>query len=294
MAKTASGGQGPYDEPGNAESAPANLKSLEETGSKPKKQAIGQKSLAETEESANSLYKSSGAASEPGVHDATVGGGYNKHSNPSGTRAWLFNNRRKLIAGGSVTAILATLAITLFLFVLPLKIMHIVNNLQDRFFATSQSAVDKQVSSLEAHYLKTYVFKGLGGSTCRAGQTIDKNCHPLEVTGNSYVTKLYKTWRANRLEYKMAQDYGLEFKKVGNNIFMKVAGMGGNGVALDETKPLSQLLMGKFSIREFGTALRLEGSRKRNGASGDVSSSVSKPIILMIGRAAKKTRPRPI
>src|SRR4051812_5992403 len=119
MAKTASGGQGPYDEPGNAESAPANLKSLEETGSKPKKQVIGQKSLAETEESANSLYKSSGAASEQEVHNATVGGGYNKRSKPSGTRAWLFKNRRKLIAGGSVTAILASLAITLFLFVLP-------------------------------------------------------------------------------------------------------------------------------------------------------------------------------
>jgi hypothetical protein len=235
MAGPAKSGGGPYDEPGNAESPAPNLKSSEEAGT-PKKRAEGsdydKQNLAKTEENGGSFYTSSRQSKPTLEVTERPAGGYRKHAKPSGAKTWLDKNRRKLIGGGSVVTILVALAIALFIFVLPLKIMHIVNNLQQHFFASSQSAVDKETNVLMTSYLKKYVFPGL--RTCRAGQATTKNCVPKEVQGNTYVSKLYKSWRNDRLEKQLADNYGLEFERRGNSIFMKSVGLPEGSIKLDD------------------------------------------------------------
>ncbi|MEK7561355.1 MAG: hypothetical protein AAB541_00635, partial [Patescibacteria group bacterium] len=154
-------------------------------------------------------------------------------------------NRGKLILGGAAASFL-TILIVGFLILIPFKILHIVNNLQSRFFATSENAVQKETDVLFSNYLRNYVMPGL--TTCK-GSTIDKNCTPKDITGNSIVARLYGGWKTARLENKLAEKYGLEFKKVGTNFYLKMPGMTGNGAVIDDFVHPAQGQL--FSLDEY-------------------------------------------
>ncbi len=155
------------------------------------------------------------------------------------------NNRGKLILGGAAAGFLSLLIVG-FLVLIPFKILHIVNNLQNRFFATSENAVQKETDVLFSDYLRKYVMPGL--TTCR-GSTIDRNCTPKDITGNSIVARLYGGWKTARLENTIAEKYGLEFKKVGAHFYMKTPGMTGDGANIDSfVHPDQQQL---FSLDDY-------------------------------------------
>lgn len=140
-------------------------------------------------------------------------------------------NRGKVIIGGAAAGFI-TLLIIGFFALLPFKILHIVNNLQNRFFATSENAVQKETDALFSSYIKKYVLPGL--NTCK-GSTIDKSCTPKEaIQGNSMVSKLYQGWRTARFENTIAEKYGLEFKKANGGFYMKMPGMTGDGASLGD------------------------------------------------------------
>lgn len=141
-------------------------------------------------------------------------------------------NRGKLVLGGA-TASFLTLLIVGFFALLPFKILHIVNNLQSRFFASSENAVQNETDVLFSDYLRRHVMPGL--NTCR-GSTIDMKCTPKDIAGNSIVSKLYGGWKTGRLENKLAEKYGLEFKSVNGNFYIKTRGMTGDGVSLGDEK----------------------------------------------------------
>lgn len=141
-------------------------------------------------------------------------------------------NRGKIIIGGAAAGFV-TLLIVGFFILLPFKILHIVNNLQNRFFATSENAVQRETDVLFSDYVRKHVLPGL--NTCK-GSTIDKSCTPKAIQGDSMISNLYKGWRTAGLENKMAGKYGLEFKKVGTNFYIKTPELAGDGVSLgDET-----------------------------------------------------------
>jgi hypothetical protein len=144
----------------------------------------------------------------------------------------LLNGRRnKFIAGGLVTATIAGVSIAIFLALVPLKILHIVNNLQSHFYASSQNAIQKESNQLLSRYVKRNLFSQKCGRA-----VIDKNCTPLSSAIDNPIERLYKGWRDARLEDKLAQKYGLEFSynKSSGHYSMKAPGLGANGVEIDD------------------------------------------------------------
>ncbi|HTB48526.1 MAG TPA: hypothetical protein VK712_00400, partial [Verrucomicrobiae bacterium] len=90
-------------------------------------------------------------------------------------------------------------------------IEHIVDNLQSRFFATSENAVGNETENMLSTYVKSYVLPAL--TKCH-GTSIDKSCNPVFGTSSNPVTALYTGWSNARLENKLASDYGIEFRAV--------------------------------------------------------------------------------
>src|SRR5437868_4900165 len=76
-----------------------------------------------------------------------VGKGYTKDSKSSGSNLGAKLKKRKGVIGGILGAGASGL-ILLTIISAPLKLEHIVNNLQERFFGTSESAVSKQTDNL--------------------------------------------------------------------------------------------------------------------------------------------------
>ncbi len=173
-------------------------------------------------------------------YEGQVGRGYISDANqakiaqikPSvrGVLSFAGKNRGKLIIGGVAASLVALLIIGFFA-LLPFKILHIVNNLQSRFFATSENAVQKETDVLFSNYIRKYVLPGL--NTCK-GSTVDKGCTPRAIQGTSLVSNLYRGWSTARLENKLADKYGLEFKKAGNSYFIKTPDFTGNGIDLKD------------------------------------------------------------
>jgi hypothetical protein len=135
------------------------------------------------------------------------------------------NKHKKLmlIGTGLSTGVIG-LIVAVFFVLIPLKIEHIVTNLQNRFFSSSENAVDKQSENLLSDYVKKYVMPAL---TRCSGSSIDKNCNPAFGKTSNPVDALYKGWSQARLENKLAENYGIEFRynKYNRRYYMKVPGI---------------------------------------------------------------------
>lgn len=151
-----------------------------------------------------------------------IGKGYTGGGSPGFSLRGLTRTRkRKLLIGVSLAAAIAAISITIFLVLLPLKVLHIMTNLQERFFATSDSASEKATDKLLHTYITKKVFPAL--TTCRS--TINKDCRVLIPAGGNPVTALYRGWSQAKLENKLATQYGIEFEwERGNKYFIKTRG----------------------------------------------------------------------
>ncbi|HVV25562.1 MAG TPA: hypothetical protein VHC21_00830 [Candidatus Saccharimonadales bacterium] len=147
-------------------------------------------------------------------------------------------DRKKVALAGGATAGVATIVVAGFLMLVPLKIEHIVTNLQDHFMGTSNSAVEEETQTLFKGYMKKVL---PAYKSC--GTTRSKNCTPKDF-GDGPIGSLYRTWSNARLENKLADDYGLEFqyKNIGgrNTWVMKTSSnsaginIGEDGSGLDQ------------------------------------------------------------
>lgn len=138
------------------------------------------------------------------------------------------NKKKVLFFGGGAAGIAASIA-ALFLMLIPLKIEHIVTNLEHRFSASTEQAVGNETENMLSNYIKRYVLPGL---TKCSGTTIDKNCNALFNSNgsNNPVDTLFQGWKDARLENKLAVNYGIEFKAVKHGsvtkYYMKGPGVG--------------------------------------------------------------------
>lgn len=143
-----------------------------------------------------------------------IGDGYNP-KDTSGSKLSSIRNiviglpgrHRGWFIGGGIAAAVAALLVSAFLALLPLKIIHIVENLQGRFFATSESSISKATDKMLSGYIKKYVRPSL---TKCSGSTIDKQCNTIVGNGNNPVKNLYHAWSHARLENTLANKYGFE------------------------------------------------------------------------------------
>lgn len=146
----------------------------------------------------------------------------------------LLKRRRKAIAlGGGATGGVVAIGILLATLLIPLKIEHMVTNLQDKFFASSEQASGDAIEKMTYRYFKKNVLPAY--KNC--GSTISKDCK-VKITGSSSnpVTQLYKSWSDVKLEHTFATKYNIEFQfnKRSNSWFLKGPGAGENGINIGE------------------------------------------------------------
>lgn len=170
-----------------------------------------------------------GAESTARTKAGQVGSGFNPNDSASKAAAFrkaVLQNRRKLLIGGGGAAGLAGIALAIFFLLIPLKIEHIVTNLQSRFYSSSENAVGNETQTLLERYMTSKVLPSY--KSC--GTTVSKNCTPSQF-GDGPVENLYRTWSNARLENKLADKYGIEFKydKASKNWFLKAPGTSPNG-----------------------------------------------------------------
>ncbi len=159
------------------------------------------------------------------------GGGVNRVLKIAG------KHKRGVGMGIGVGGGIACIIIFTFLALIPLKIEHIVKNLENRFFSSSQNAVDHETQRMFTRYMVNHVLPGYRG---KCGTTIDKGCSATNLNGNNPVSRLYRTWSNAKLENKLAENYGIEFKydTQSKNWYLKAPGTnpGGDNIGHDGEK----------------------------------------------------------
>ncbi|HEX5395329.1 MAG TPA: hypothetical protein VFW52_03210 [Candidatus Saccharimonadales bacterium] len=147
-------------------------------------------------------------------HENTVGEGYKagagEHHSTLRT-ALLKTRKRKAALGAGIVAVLIAAAVAVFISLIPLKILHIMNNLQSKFYASAENAMDKETDRLFSNYIKGKIKYWKQGN-CRGNGWIDAACNPYSAR-NSLVKKLYYGWSDGKLEDKLKNDYGMQFAR---------------------------------------------------------------------------------
>lgn len=124
------------------------------------------------------------------------------------------------LIGGGIAGIIIS-SVFAFTALLPLKILNVANNLQDRFFSSSNTMFDRYSDRVFGNYIKKHVLSGMGKEGCKSTLTTNASCLSV-VQGESKLSRLYRSWSENNLETKLAKDYGLVFEKTGTNGSVKM------------------------------------------------------------------------
>ena len=119
------------------------------------------------------------------------------------------NNKKNVAIGGGATGGIVAIIIAIFMLLIPLKIENMVQNLGSHFFSSGQQALQGETDKLLRNYIIQQVIPGYKG---HCGNTIDKNCTAKANTKGGPVSKLFNTWKDNKLENKLATKYGVEFR----------------------------------------------------------------------------------
>ena len=120
----------------------------------------------------------------------------------------LMQNRRKAAAGGGIVGLIIGGFFLVFMALIPLKIENIVQNLQKRFFASSESAIQSETQTL----FETYMVKKVMPGYKRCGIVVTSSCKASGITaGTNPVSSLYRSWSDSKLETKLSSRYGIEF-----------------------------------------------------------------------------------
>jgi hypothetical protein len=158
-------------------------------------------------------------------HQDRVGRGYRKtKKKPGFIRQQLGKQNRIFLIGGGSSLIIILAIVALFFFLAPLKILHIVSNLQSRFYASSENALQKETNVLFSDYIKRTLRNCPG--------KVDRNCNPIQ--DGTLVSQLFKGWRHAKLEDKIAAKYHIEFEYFpkSGRYYMKAPGLSGAGLDL--------------------------------------------------------------
>lgn len=222
----------PLEDAYNAESAkdsdlPAGHPSRSDTGA-----AVSNKELAAAETSGRGGGKStSGDAAESNQ----LGGFYsNKDSGKGrGRLGKFFGSKKGKWIGVGVGGGVAGITISGF-FLLPLKTLHIADNLQETFFSSSEEAAEDMTNRLVSSYIIQKVMPGMSG-TCPSTSR-SKSCAVVNQN-DTVVSQLYAAWRDNNLEGKMAEKHGIEFRREGNKFYMYKNGQTIFSEIFDERNP---------------------------------------------------------
>lgn len=163
-------------------------------------------------------------------------------------------NKRKALLGGGVGGGIAAIVVSVFLMLIPLKIEHMVQNLQDRFFSTSEGAMSDATDNILKHYIVDYVLPDY--KNCRPATTRNKDCALNAIGGGGVnpVTNVYRSFRQAKLENKLAED-GIEFSRDSSGQWrLKAPGLSRSGEVIGRNgEKFGQVFNDRASMR---TAVR--------------------------------------
>lgn len=120
--------------------------------------------------------------------------------------------KKKIAVAGAAAGGSVVVGIIVFLALLPLKIQHIITNLENHFSAASNQAIDTEMQNFYSEYVKKNVLPYINRNGCRT--TVNANC-VYGTEGKGAVGKLYAAWTQGRLEQKMATNYGIVISRSG-------------------------------------------------------------------------------
>lgn len=200
-----------------------NLRALE-GGSKPTPRKYGHLSMATSDDD---TANKGGDRSEPAYGNSVLddvkeklGKGYSEGGGSS--KSYKGSSRLKKRAGivAAVTGGGIIAAIIAFLALLPLKLEHMVTNLENRFGAASSQALNRETTNLLKGYITKYIIPSITSKRCH--NTVDASC-VVTVAGDGPITQTYKAWKNDRFEKKLA-DFGLSMGRSGQTYYINTGG----------------------------------------------------------------------
>jgi len=115
--------------------------------------------------------------------------------------------KKKIAVAGAAAGGSLILGVIVFLAMLPLKIDMILQNIDQTFGAATSQAMGDETDRLLSGWIKREVLPALKTGTCTS--TISPNCTLYDSKTGGPVGKLYASWRKNKLDLKLASDYGM-------------------------------------------------------------------------------------
>ena len=204
----------------------ADRRSSENGYNAPSARTSGSSKLAD----AKSLKKSEETAPDRSRFSAAdninerLGKGYTgKGSNKSKLLSKLYSSnsglKKKIAIAGAAAGGSAVIGIVTFFALLPLKIDHIVHNLENKYSASSTRALDTETQNLFSSYITKEVLPGMHAGRCKS--TYEPTCVG-GIQGDGPVAALFTAWKHGRLEQKMATKYGIVIGKKGTGYYLNV------------------------------------------------------------------------
>ncbi|GEM_PF-5327501 len=134
------------------------------------------------------------------------------------------SRRRKQASIGSVFLSILLIGGLLLMgqFLSSLKIATAVKALESRFAAASTQAAEGTVNKMFNQYMVDHVFPNIGKGSCKT--TVDAGCVSTIKNSDNPVTQMFKAWKEDRLETKLAKRYGLVYGKSGTTYFLRLDG----------------------------------------------------------------------
>lgn len=156
-------------------------------------------------------------------------------------KASFAKKRVKLAIAGAIFSVIVS--VITFIGLLPLKLAHIISNVDKKFFATAEEAIETRSEKFFSKYVSSHVLRSLtdADGTCPSTR-VNKNCS-VTVNENGPLSRLYRAWADDRLEQKLSENYGLTFERSGNTYNMNIRG---------ERIDITGVARGDLELRDVG------------------------------------------
>jgi hypothetical protein len=115
--------------------------------------------------------------------------------------------KKRLAIGGAVGVTLASMAIVMFLPGIFMK--AISERITDTFMGRVNYAVEQRIDRMVNHY----VLNKIGGTSNTCTGPITRDCVNLDPNDKSIFSLVAANWKQNRIETKLFEKHGIEFKK---------------------------------------------------------------------------------
>lgn len=172
-------------------------------------------------------------ATNAAINAATGGAGGTVTTAAKMAKFFWGNRKRKsaTVGGGIGIGTVGACIVGFMLLLAPLKIVNMVQNLQDHFFGASEEAATDMSERLMQRYIVKKLMPGMVDQKCRS-TLVNKSCAKAS-DGSTPVGQLFNAWKDARIENKMAQKYGIELVRNGNSFLLRTPNIR-QGIALGQ------------------------------------------------------------